>query len=168
MAVTEVDEAAREGSLSGELKGNASNERNDAANACNSFWDVEATPAGATGAEGAFGLAQHAPVEQWLESQRGPQQLILARRVFALVPADAIKTPCQARTNPSRTTTAIFTGRNVMACNWSFWIANPYVVCQIPRREGNTSFCCLRGDSKRDLPAWLDDAPEDQNISFSS
>ena len=168
MAVTEVNETARDGSSSGKRKGNASDETTGAARACNSFWDVEATRAGVTGAEGAFGLTQHAGVEQCLESQRGPQQLILARCAFAPVPADAIRTPCQTRTNPSRRTTAVFIGRNVMACNWSFWTANPYVVCQIPRGEGNTSFCCLRGDSKHDLRAWLDDGPEDQIVPLSS
>ena len=135
MAVTEVDEVARDGNSSGKLKGNASAETTGAARACNSFWDVEATRAGVTGAEGAFGLTQHAGAEQCLESQRGPQQLILARRASAPVPADAINTPCEARTNPSRRTTAVFVGRNVMACNWSFWTANPYVPCQILRGE---------------------------------
>jgi hypothetical protein len=138
MAVTEVEQAARGSSSSRKLKGNAIDKTTDAASACKSFWDVETTRAGATGVEGAFGLTQQAGVEQCLESQRGPQQFILARREFAPVPADAVKTPCQARTNPSRRTTAIFTGRNVIACNWSFWIANPFVTCQIPRREGNT------------------------------
>jgi len=90
MAVTEADETARGGSSSGKLKGNASDKTNDAARACNSFWDVEMTRAGATGAEGAFGFTQHAGVEQCLESQRGPQQLILARRAFAPVSADPV------------------------------------------------------------------------------
>jgi hypothetical protein len=36
MAVTEVDEAARDGTSSGERKGNATDERIDAANACTS------------------------------------------------------------------------------------------------------------------------------------
>jgi len=100
MAVTEVEETASGGSSSGKRKGNASDETTDAARACNSFWDVETARAGATGAEGAFGFTQHAGVEQCLESQRGPQQFILARRAFAPVPADNVKTPCQARTNP--------------------------------------------------------------------
>ncbi|MEO8426267.1 MAG: hypothetical protein ABI651_04060 [Verrucomicrobiota bacterium] len=125
MAVTEMEETARDGSLSVEHKGKAGSAMTDAANACNSFWDVEATRAGATGAGGTFGLTQHAGVEQCLESQRGPQQLILARPAFAPVPADAIKTLCHARTNPSIRTSAIFIGCNVIACNWSFWIANP-------------------------------------------
>ena len=63
MAVTEVNETARDGSSSRKLKGNANDETTDAANACNSFWDVEGTGAGATGAEGAFGLTQHAVVD---------------------------------------------------------------------------------------------------------
>ena len=115
MAVTEADETTRGGSSSGKLKGNASDKTTDAARACKSFCDVEGTEAGATGAKGASGFTQHAGVEQRLESQRGPQQFILARRGFVLVLADAIRTPCQARTNPSRRTTAIFTGRNVIA-----------------------------------------------------
>jgi len=120
MAVTEADETARGGSSSEKLKGNASDKTTDAARACSSFWDVEEARAGATGAEGAFGLTQHARVEQCLESQRGPQQLILARRAFAPVPADAVMEPCQARTNPSTRTTAIFTGRNVIAAIGGF------------------------------------------------
>ena len=49
MAVTEMEVAVCAGSLSGKLNGNASNETTDAASACNSFWDVEGTGAGATG-----------------------------------------------------------------------------------------------------------------------
>jgi len=120
MAVIEADEAARGGSSSGKLKGNASDKTTDAASACKSFWNVEAARAGATGAEGASGFTQHARVEHCLESQRGPQQFIWARRAFAPVPADPVKTPCQARTNPSTRTTAIFTGRNVIAAIGGF------------------------------------------------
>src|SRR6266705_4218510 len=91
--------------------------------------------AGGTGAgdgEGCDGLAQHSGVAQRVESQPVQQQLDFVPRAFWLTPAVTVKTPCQARTKPSRRTTAIFTGRSIMACNWSFRINNPYVLCQMP------------------------------------
>src|SRR5213596_585939 len=73
----------------------------DAAGARNSLCVVEGREAAATGAEGAFGFAQQAGVEQRLKSQPAQQQLVLAPRAFAFVPIDTARTPCRPRTNPS-------------------------------------------------------------------
>jgi hypothetical protein len=75
---------------------------------------------GAGDGEGCDGLAQHAGVAQRMESQPVQQQVDFVPRAFCLTPAETVKTPCQASTKPSRRTTAIFTGRSIMARNWSF------------------------------------------------
>src|SRR5439155_7992967 len=76
-------------------------ETSDAAGARNSLCVVEGREAAATGAEGAFGFAQQAGVEQRLKSQPAQQQLVLAPRAFAFVPIDTARTPCRPRTNTS-------------------------------------------------------------------
>jgi hypothetical protein len=80
---------------------------------------VEGREAGATGADGDSGFTQHAGVAQFLLSHPVQQQLFFAPFVVAPMRADDAKTPCQAKTNPSRSTTAILIGRDVMFSDWS-------------------------------------------------
>ena len=84
-----------------------------------------------------------------MESQPVQQQLVFAPGVFGAAPADIVKTHCDARINPSRKTTAVFTGRNNMASTWSHRTTNPYASWQNPEREGNTSSHLFRGLEKR-------------------
>jgi len=102
------------------------------AKACNSFWEFERGKTGTLRLSAGF--AQHAGVAQCLESQPVQQHLGFAPRVFGAPPADIVKTPCHARINPSRKTTAVFTGRNNMASTWSHRTTNPYASCQNPER----------------------------------
>ena len=46
-------------------EGKVRREMTDADSPCNSFWDEEETGAGATGAEGVVGAAQHGILQQW-------------------------------------------------------------------------------------------------------
>jgi hypothetical protein len=71
------------------------------------------------------------------------------------LPADAVKTPCPARMNPSSRTTDVFTNRNVTAFDWSVCLSFP--ACQIVWRGEIISFPC----SGAVLPA-----PEDQQFQF--
>jgi len=119
MAVTEADEGARAGSSSAAREGSASSETTGASSAWNSFCDVEGREAGATGAEGVSPFMQQAGVAQCLLSQPVQQQLLRATLALVLVQADVAKTPCHARTNPSRSTTVILIGRDVTFCDWS-------------------------------------------------
>lgn len=82
----------------------------DGANACHSFWEVGAG-AGVKGAEGCDGFAQQAGVAQLFMSQPEQQQLRWAARSLAPRRAVEAKTPCNARTIPSRSTTATLIGR---------------------------------------------------------
>lgn len=143
MAITEGGEGARAGSSSAAREGSASEEIG-AASAWTSFCEVEGREAGATGAEGASRFAQQAEVAQCVLSQPVQQQLLRATRARALVRVDAAKTPCHARTNPSRRTTAILIGRNVMFGDWSLSTSNPYGDC-------HSSLC----EETLLLPTWF-------------
>ena len=79
---------------------------------------VDGREAGATGADGDCGFTQHAGVTQFLLSHPVQQQLF-APFVVAPMRADDARTPCQARTNPSRSMAAILIGRDVMFGDWS-------------------------------------------------
>ena len=135
MAVAEGHRARDEGDSSAGREGSDSTETTDAVRAWNSFCEADGREAGATGAEGASGLTQHAGVEQCLKSQPEQQQPALALRFVVPVPTDTVRTPWQARTNPSRKTTAIFIGRDVMFSSRSLWTAAPYGDCQVSRHE---------------------------------
>lgn len=91
-----------------------SNETTDAASAMNSLCEVDGSDAGAIGAEGVLRFTQQAGVEQCVPSQPEQQQPLFAPCALAPLELDAAKTPCQARMNPSRRTTAIFTGRDIV------------------------------------------------------
>ena len=119
MEVTEEDTAARAGSLSAAREGSAISATTDAASACNSFSEVEGSEAGVTGAVGVSRFAQQAGVAQCLLSQPVQQQLRLTLCVVAPRRTGDAKTPCHARTNPSRSTTAILNGRDVIISDWS-------------------------------------------------
>jgi len=80
---------------------------------------------GAVEGEGWDGLLQHAGVAQRVKSQPGQQQLDFVPSAFWLALAETRKAPCQARAKPSRSTTALFTGCNIMARTGSFRISNP-------------------------------------------
>src|SRR5258706_16138363 len=120
MAVTEAEEEARGSKSSAALERSVSSETKETASAWNSFCEVEGREAGATGAEGVSRFTQQAGVAQCLLSQPVQQQLFCATVAPALVRADTAKTPCNARTSPSRRTTAILVGRDVMFGYWSF------------------------------------------------
>ena len=120
MAITEADTSGRASSSSSEPKDGASTEMRDTESACNSFWELEGRAQGAIGVEGAFGITQQAGVEQCLKSQPLQQQLDSVTPAFGLRPVETEKTPCHARTNPSRRTTADFANRDVMASSRSF------------------------------------------------
>src|SRR5947207_13371578 len=119
MEVTEEDDSAAWGSSSAAHEGSGSCETTEAASAWNSFCEVEGREAGATGADGALGLTQHAGVAQCLLSQPVQQQLFFAPCAVAPVMGDDAKTPNHARRNPSRSTKAILIGRDVMFSDWS-------------------------------------------------
>jgi len=59
MAVTGIEEENRGANSFAAGEGSVRREMMDADSACNSFWDEEGTWAGATGAEGVLGAAQH-------------------------------------------------------------------------------------------------------------
>jgi hypothetical protein len=72
---------------------------------------VEGTEAGATGAEGALGLAQHAGVRQWPQSQEHD----LATFEFAgAASGDTAMTEPATRKNPSSRAIAILAGFSAM------------------------------------------------------
>jgi len=119
MAVTEEDDSAAVGSSCAAREGNASSETTEAVSAWNSFCEAEGREAGVTGADGALGLTQHAGVAQCLLSQPVQQQLRFALCEVAPRRAGDAKAPCHARRNPSRSTTAILIGRDVMFNDWS-------------------------------------------------
>lgn len=100
-------------------EGSVIKETSVAASPWNSFCVVEGSEAGAIGADGESGFTQQAGVAQCLLSHPVQQQLFFTLCVVADVCADDAMTPCQARTNPSRSTTAILIGRDVMFGDWS-------------------------------------------------
>jgi len=119
MDVTEEDDSAAWGSSSAAHEGSGSSETTEAASAWNSFCEVEGREAGATGADGALGLTQHAGVAQCLLSQSEQQQLRFALCEVAPRWASDAKTSCHARRNPSRSTTAILIWRDLIFSDWS-------------------------------------------------
>jgi hypothetical protein len=81
------------------------------ASACNSFWEVEGIEAGATGAEGAFGSAQHSGVRQCLQSQA---QELPAGATEATASGDTAATGRDTRTSPSNNAIAILVSFSAM------------------------------------------------------
>ena len=132
-AVTEAERVAETGNSSAEVKCSVSKEAADAASACHSFWDLEGRGAGEAGVESLAGLAQQAGVAQLFESQ--PEQQHPVRAVGEALRADSVKALCPARIIPSRSTTAVFTNRDVITYDWSLFLAVPYTACQTSRRE---------------------------------
>jgi hypothetical protein len=119
---TAADHTSEAGAAEGSSafrNGSVSNGATNAASACHSFEEWEGTEAGGNGVRLLAGFAQHAGVAQCLKSQPVQQQLDFVTGVFEPAPAETVKTPGHARTNPSRRTTAIFTVRDVMSCIWS-------------------------------------------------
>ena len=96
------------------MDGSVSKRSAETGSACNSFCEAEDCRAGEEGVGGCDGLAQQAGVAQCEESQPVLQQLDWVPRGYSLIPAETMKTLCQARMNPSRSTVAIFTGCSVM------------------------------------------------------
>jgi hypothetical protein len=119
MSVTEAGDGTHAGKSPACREGSASSETTEAASAWNSFCETEGREAGATGAEGAPRFTQHAGVAQCLLSQPVQQQLFFAPCAVVLAVRHDAKTPCHARRNPSRRTTAILIGRDVMFGDWS-------------------------------------------------
>ena len=117
-AVTGMNEEEGAASPPAKRESNGSEGAADTASACHSFWEVEGTGAGVKGVKGCAGFVQHVGVGHFEQSDS--QHLQATRGVAEPVPADTVKTPCQARTNPSRTAPAVFSSLDVMACNWSF------------------------------------------------
>ncbi len=132
MAVAVANEVEYEESSSVEKGGSTSQEEIDAASACHSFWDEAGRGAGPTGAEGRAGLAQQTAMAHFIVPNLQHLQPACVTTVGAL-PADAMKTPCPARMNPSSRTTDAFTNRDIMAFDWSGCLSSPYAVCQIVR-----------------------------------
>ncbi len=119
MEVTEAGDGAQAGKPPAWRAGSVITEPTDTASAWNSFCEVEGREAGVTGVEGVSRFTQQAGVAQCLLSQPVQQQLRFARCAAAPTrPVDA-KTPCQARTNPSKSTTAILIGNDVIFSDWS-------------------------------------------------
>jgi hypothetical protein len=116
------------GSAPVEKDGGVSSEEADVASTCHSFWDEAGRGAGPTGAEGRAGPAQQTAIEHFIVPDLQHLQPACETTVGEL-PADAMKTPCPARMNPSSRTTDAFTIRNVMAFDWSVYLLFP--ACQI-------------------------------------
>jgi len=76
--------------------------------ACNGFCEVGGSGTGVIGAEGLFGLAQQAGVEQCVKSQPLQQQFFALPAEAKFERAAELKAPCQARTKLSRRTRAAF------------------------------------------------------------
>ncbi len=114
MPVVGAGERAQEGSSSGETNGSVSQEKTDAATACRSFCVEVGGGAGADGVGLSVGRAQHAGVAHRLKSHPVQQQLRFVAAMGVAVSAEAVKTPCKARTNPSNSTNAVFTSRDAM------------------------------------------------------
>ena len=89
----------------------------DVDSACNSFWEVEGTGAGATGAAGTVGAAQHAILQQ---CRQWPQHDFAAGEV-----PDVAMTGYAARINPSSNATAILVSFKAMPVLYSFLIREP-------------------------------------------
>ena len=90
--------------------------------ACNSLWDDERAGAGVYGEEGRAGWPQQAGAHPpQLERQQESEP---AAGIAPLL-TDAAVNPCQARTNPSPTTTAVFPRRNAML-HYTLLFANPF------------------------------------------
>ena len=131
MAVTEEGEGARVGSSFAGRAGSGSSETTVATSACNSFCAGAGSEAGSDGAEGASRFTQQAGVAQCLLSQPVEQQLAFTDDALPTGKAEAAKTPCQARTNPSRSTAAILMQRDLIVSDWSFGNGNPCLDCQV-------------------------------------
>jgi hypothetical protein len=96
MAVIGTEEENCGGNSFAAGAGKVRGETTEVAITCNSFWDEEGT--GAAGAEGVFGAAQHAILQQWSPLQ---QQDFIAGEVPGIA-----TTGYAARTNPSSNATA--------------------------------------------------------------
>lgn len=107
-----------------------STEATAVAKTCNSFWEFERGATGAFGAASPLGFAQQESVAECVEPHRVQQQFGFAHREFRAATADTRTTPCHARTNVSRRTTAAFTGRNNMA---SFGRTEPTILTHLVR-----------------------------------
>ena len=116
MAVTEAEGTSCEGNSTTGIDGSAKQEETDAASACHSFWEEVGREAGAKGSRFSAGFVQqtgvvHFPQPDLQQAQFG----LCATEGGSPAPADTVKTPCHARSNPSRITSGVFASRIVMA-----------------------------------------------------
>ncbi len=108
--------------------------------ACQSFREVERAGAGGIGVWSSPLLTQHTGVTQFLKSHPVQQhEDFFVSGVPAFGSAELVKTPCPARMIPSRSTTIVFTKRDLMASDGSLRTANPYASCHFLRQKRTVS-----------------------------
>jgi hypothetical protein len=132
MAVNGADEENRRGHSFAVSGSGVSREMMDADSACNSFWELEGTGAGATGAEGALGTAQHAILQRCMPWQQH-------RCAAGELPGIATIGHAAIR-NPSSNATANLVSFNVMPVSCSFTISEPYKTSHIELCDANFYF----------------------------
>jgi hypothetical protein len=130
---------------SDEAAGNATNKAADAASACNLFCELERGETGGVGTGLSAGFTQQAGVAQCLESQPVQQHVDFALPPLVSALAEVVKTPCQARRNPSQRIIAVFMYRSFMFRGWSECPPNLLRKLSHYPRCGNTCSTVSRG-----------------------